>query len=57
MESLPLGFGMALAQNADAMQSFSALPKQQQEEIVDHTHQIQSKQEMQNYVQSLTNKI
>ncbi len=57
MDSLPLGFGMALAQNVDAMEYFSALPKQKQEEIIGHTHQIDSKQEMHAYVQSLTNKI
>ena len=57
MDSLPLGFGMALAQNVDAMEYFSALPKQKQEEIIDHTHEIDSKQEMHAYVQSLINKI
>ena len=57
MDSLPLGFGMALAQNVDAMEYFSALPKQKQQEIIDHTHQIESKQEMHDYVQSMINKI
>ena len=57
MDSLPLGFGMALAQNVDAMEYFAALPKQKQEEIIGHTHQIESKQEMHDYVQSLINKI
>jgi|UPI0005A73164 hypothetical protein len=53
---LPLGFGMALAQNAQAMEYFSALPQQRQEDIVQQTHAIQSKQEMQDYVQGLINK-
>ncbi len=53
---LPLGFGMALTQNAQAMEYFSALPQQRQEDIVQQTHAIQSKQEMQNYVQGLINK-
>ena len=57
MDSLPLGFGMALEQNVEAMQCFSALPRQKQKEIIDHTSQIESKKEMQAYVQSLTNKI
>jgi len=57
MDTLPLGFGMALAQNVEAMQCFTALPKQEQDEIIDHTRQIESKKEMQAYVQSLTNKI
>jgi len=53
---LPLGFGMALTQNAQAMEYFSALPQQRQEDIVQQTHAIQSKQEMQDYVQGLINK-
>lgn len=57
MDDLPLGFAFALAKNTDAMEYFSALPKQQQEEVVSHTHQIESRQEMHDYVQSLTNKI
>lgn len=57
MDRLPLGLAMALAQNADAMQCFSALPKQNQEAFVDHTSAIKSKQEMKAYVQSLTSKI
>ncbi|MBW7571749.1 hypothetical protein [Caproiciproducens faecalis] len=53
---LPLGFGMALAQNVQAMEYFSALPQPEQQQIVQHTHEIQSKQEMQDYVQNLINK-
>lgn len=54
---LPLGFGMALAKNAQAMECFAGLPEQKQEEIIRNTHEIQSKQEMDAFVQSLTNKI
>ena len=54
---LPLGFGMALAQNVPAMECFAELPEQKQEEIIRSTHEIQSKQEMHDFVQNLTNKI
>ena len=47
MEDLPLGFGMALAQRSEAMQRFCALTDEEQRMVIDHTHQIHSKQEMQ----------
>jgi len=53
MGELPVGFGMALAMNPQAMEHFSALSEQEQQKIIDQTHQIDSKQEMHNYVQSL----
>ena len=46
MEELPLGFGMALAQNPRAMAYFSKQSKEKQEEI-------RSRSEMHAYVQSL----
>ena len=50
---LPMGFSMALGQNVDAMQAFTSLSLQEQQNIVDRTHQIKSKSEMQRFVQSL----
>lgn len=50
---MPMGLGMALAQNVNAMQRFASLPREAQQRIIDHTHSIQSKEEMQAYVQSL----
>jgi protein-arginine kinase len=50
---IPLGLGMALAKNLNAMNYFASLPKEKQDEIINHTHQIQSKSEMQAYVDSL----
>ncbi len=52
-QDLPMGLGMALAQNPAAMQYFSNLSNEQQQEIINHTHQIQSRREMHQYVQSL----
>lgn len=55
MEELPLGFGMALAQNPRAMEYFSKQTKEKAAEILAHTHTIQSRNEMHAYVQSLGN--
>ncbi len=51
--SLPLGFGMALAQNTEAMNHFTALSKQEQQRIIDHTKTVSSKNEMRQFVQQL----
>lgn len=53
---LPLGFGMALAQNEKAMEYFSALPKAKQQEILEHTHEVRSNREMHDFVAGITNK-
>ncbi len=45
---------MALSQNTDAMSFFGALSPDEQQEIINHTHTIQSKQEMQDYVNDFT---
>lgn len=50
---IPLGFGMALAQNAQAMEVFSHLPEAEQKKILDRTHSVSSKQEMRALVDSL----
>ena len=50
---LPLGLGMALAQNVKAMESFCAMSQQQKAAVIARTHNIRSKQEMHAYVESL----
>ena len=50
---VPLGLGMALAQNANAMTYFASLSKEERRKIIDHTHSIKSRDEMQSYVSSL----
>lgn len=52
-DDLPLGFGMALAQNEQAMTYFANLTEEQKQSVITATHNIQSKQEMHNYVQNL----
>lgn len=45
-----MGLGMALAQNVEAMQAFSAMEPAKQRAIIDRTHTIGSKKEMQAFV-------
>lgn len=52
--TLPLGFGMALAQNEAAMKAFEALSEKEKESIIQQTHSVSSKQEMRNLVAGLT---
>ena len=50
---MPLGFGVALAQNPAAMENFSNLPESQRVEILQKAHNVSSKHEMQSLVNTL----
>lgn len=50
---MPIGFGMALAMNLEAMQKFASLPEYKKQEIINGTHSVSSKTEMQQYVEKL----
>lgn len=50
---IPIGLGMALAENVEAMEYFSSLTKEEKQRIVDYTHKIRSKREMQEFVNSM----
>ena len=50
---MPLGLGMALAQRTEAMEKFSALSDAKKQEIINGTHAIASKREMQQYVEKI----
>ena len=52
-EELPLGFGMALAQNPQAMAVFSNLPASAQSALLQKAHCVSSRKEMQALVQTL----
>lgn len=49
---IPVGLGLALEQY-NAMEHFFSLPAQKQQQIIEGTHTIQSKKDMQRYVQSI----
>lgn len=53
LSDLPIGFAMSLTQNKEAFDKFSKMTEQQKKEIINQTHSIQSKQEMQAFVNSL----
>ncbi|MGN1481546.1 hypothetical protein [Porcipelethomonas sp.] len=52
-DDMPLGFGMALAMNPEAMEKFALLPESRKQEIINGTHNVNSKSEMQQYVRRI----
>ena len=54
-KELPLGFGMALAQDPKAMRYFASLSPMQQERVLTQIHTIGTKQEMRHFVASMRN--
>lgn len=53
---LPLGLGMALAQNEPAMQKFESMTQAEKQAIIRQAHQIGSKSEMQQLVSGLADR-
>ena len=54
-DMLPLGFGMALAMNANALNAYSAMTEMQKQEILDKAHHARSEREMHEIVNSIIN--
>ena len=52
-KDMPMGLDIALAKNERAHDYFYSLDEEAQKRIIDHTHGIESKEEMQVYVNSL----
>ncbi len=52
-DEIPMGLGMALAKDLNAMNYFSSLDAASQRQIIEHTHSIRSKEEMQDFVSRL----
>ena len=52
---MPVGLGMALALNPKAMEKFSSLTEKEKSDIVNGTHAIRSRKEMQQYVSNIIN--
>lgn len=53
LQELPMGFGMALLQNRAAAMYFDSLPEAERQRLIEKTHSIHSKQDMQAFVDSL----
>ncbi len=56
MKDLPMGFGMALAQNTEAMRSFCHMPQEKQQEVLAKAHAVRSKAEMKALIKSIPTK-
>ena len=50
---MPVGLGMALAMNPEAMQKFSSLNDKQKWEVVSGVHAVDSREEMKRYVENI----
>ncbi len=50
---LPIGFTMELAQHSDILNRFATLPKPEQEQIVNGAREVESRDEMRNYVENM----
>lgn len=50
---MPVGFGMALAQNPAAMQKFAMLSEEEKQKIIEGTHSVSSREDMHRYVNRL----
>lgn len=52
-DEIPIGLGMALAQNLHAMQKFGEMSEEQQQAFIGRCRNAESKQEMQKLVSEL----
>lgn len=52
-EELPIGFTMELAQHSDVLNQFSQLTKDKQTEIIDGARNVNSRNEMRDYVETI----
>lgn len=50
---LPIGFTMELAQHSDILNRFAALSHEEQERYIDGSREVESRQEMKNYVENM----
>ena len=51
---IPVGLGMAFAQNQKAMLRFAGMNAQQRQRVISHAHTVRSKQEMEAFVSGLS---
>ena len=54
---VPIGFGMALAQNTAAMNHYAHLTEEQKQDVLNRAHNVRSEMEMYTLVASLANGI
>lgn len=54
-KKVPVGFGMALAQNADALNAYAGMNKEQKRAVLEKAQDARSKGEMRRIVDSIGN--
>lgn len=52
-DGVPIGFGMALAMHQDALDNYSKLTEAEKEKILARSHNVKSKEEMDEIINSL----
>lgn len=52
-DAVPIGFGMALAQNLNAMKSYSGMSEAEKEEILNRARDAKSRDEMESLIHSM----
>lgn len=52
-DQIPVGLGMALAQDLDAMKAFSGLNESAKQQVIERSRQVSSKDEMKGIVSDL----
>ena len=50
---VPLGFGMALSMNPNALNAYSAMTEEQKQAVLDNAHNARSEEEMHRIVSSI----
>lgn len=50
---VPLGFGMALSMNPNALNAYSAMTEEQKQAVLDKAHNARSEEEMHRIVSSI----
>ena len=53
---IPIGFGMALAMDADAMDAYTAMTEQQRQAVLGKAHHARSEKEMKQIVDGIRKK-
>ncbi|HAU87416.1 MAG TPA: hypothetical protein DCW90_18610 [Lachnospiraceae bacterium] len=53
--NIPIGFGMALAQDLNAMNHFANMDNATKQTVIEHAHHIHSREEMREFVTNLGN--
>lgn len=55
-QGLPVGLGMALAMNSEAMKRFAAMTKAEQEDLIRKARMVRSKSDMTQLVSSIADR-